>query len=97
LPVSSTVTWVPTPIGSSLADTEIVPSGGTSGIALLMRFYNALNSRRSYKNAWSNDEAFAMLRRMAGSQIAQQSVDALIARRAEVEQIQIRFKEDPYG
>jgi hypothetical protein len=34
---------------------------------------------------------------MAGSQNDQKSVDVLIARRAELEQIQIRLKEDPYG
>ena len=59
--------------------------------------FDALTSRRSYKQAWSNDDAFATLRKMAGTQIDQDCVEALIARRAEVEQIQIRFKEDPYG
>jgi HD-GYP domain-containing protein (c-di-GMP phosphodiesterase class II) len=66
-------------------------------IVAVADIFDALTSRRSYKNAWSNDEASAMLRRMAGSQIDQKCVGALIARRAEVEQIQTRFKEDPYG
>ena len=34
--------------------------------------FDALTSSRSYKHAWSNDEAFAALRRMAGSQIDQE-------------------------
>lgn len=59
--------------------------------------FDALTSRRSYKEAWSNDEAFAMLRRMAGSQVDQHCLEALIAQRKEVEEIQARFKEDPYG
>jgi HD-GYP domain-containing protein (c-di-GMP phosphodiesterase class II) len=66
-------------------------------IVAVADIFDALTSRRSYKEAWSNDEAFAMLRRMAGSQVDQHCVEALIAQRAEVEEIQARFKEDPYG
>jgi len=66
-------------------------------IVAVADIFDALTSSRSYKHAWSNDEAFAALRRMAGSQIDQECVEALIARREEVEKIQARFKEDPYG
>jgi len=66
-------------------------------IVAVADIFDALTSRRSYKNAWSNDDAFATLRRMAGSQIDQECVEALIARRVEIEEIQTRFKEDPYG
>ena len=68
-----------------------------SRIALLMRLYNALNSRHSYKNAWSNERSIRDA--TADGRLAndQKSVDALIARRAELEQIQIRLKEDPFG
>ncbi|NGZ96512.1 MAG: phosphohydrolase [Nitrospira sp. WS110] len=66
-------------------------------IVAVADIFDALTSRRSYKEAWSNDEAFAMLRRMAGSQVDQHCVEALITQRAKVEEIQARFKEDPYG
>lgn len=66
-------------------------------IVAVADIFDALTSRRSYKTAWSNDEAFAMLQKMAGSQIDRHCVEALIARRRKVEQIQARFKEDPYG
>ena len=66
-------------------------------IVAVADIFDALTSRRSYKEPWSNDEAFAMLQRMAGSQIDQQCVHALMAQQREVEDIQARFKEDPYG
>jgi HD-GYP domain-containing protein (c-di-GMP phosphodiesterase class II) len=66
-------------------------------IVAVADIFDALTSRRSYKARWSNDEAFVMLQRMAGSQIDRHCVEALIAQRTEVEKIQARFKEDPYG
>jgi HD-GYP domain-containing protein (c-di-GMP phosphodiesterase class II) len=59
--------------------------------------FDALTSRRPYKDAWSNDEAVAMLRRMAGEQLDGECVEALVANRAEVEAIQAQFREDPLG
>lgn len=59
--------------------------------------FDALTSKRSYKQAWSNDEAFATLRKMAGTQVDQDCVEALIKCRGEIEQIQEKLKEDPYG
>ena len=59
--------------------------------------FDALTSKRSYKQAWSNDEAFATLRKMTGTQVDQDCVEALVACRNEIEQIQARLKEDPYG
>jgi len=66
-------------------------------IVAVADIFDALTSRRSYKERWSNDDAFAMLQRMAGSQIDQHCVEALMAQRGEVEEVQARFKEDPYG
>ncbi|MDH4185853.1 MAG: HD domain-containing protein [Nitrospira sp.] len=66
-------------------------------IVAVADIFDALTSRRSYKKAWTNDEAFDTLLKMAGSQIDRKCVDALMAQRQEVEQIQARFKEDPYG
>lgn len=59
--------------------------------------FDALTSKRSYKKAWSNDEAFATLRKMAGTQVDQDCVEALSKCRQEIEQIQAKLKEDPYG
>ena len=66
-------------------------------IVAVADIFDALTSRRSYKERWSNDEAFAMLQRMADSQIDRSCVEALMAQQRDVEDIQARFKEDPYG
>jgi HD-GYP domain-containing protein (c-di-GMP phosphodiesterase class II) len=58
--------------------------------------FDALTSARPYKEAWSNDEAFALLREMAGSKFDHDCVEALIAARAEVEAVQRRFREDAH-
>lgn len=59
--------------------------------------FDALTSRRPYKAAWSNDEAFATLRQLAGIKLDRECVEALSAHRDEIEEIQRRFNEDPYG
>ena len=55
--------------------------------------FDALTSRRPYKMAWSNAEAFAMLRRMAGSKLDADCVEALCRREEEIVEIQRRFAE----
>lgn len=59
--------------------------------------FDALTSRRPYKQAWSNDEAFAMLQNLSGSKFDPACVQALIAHRPEIEKIQQQFKENPLG
>jgi len=59
--------------------------------------FDALTSDRPYKKAWSNDEAFAMLKKMGGEKLDRDCVDAIINSRKEVEEIQERFKEDKFG
>jgi HD-GYP domain-containing protein (c-di-GMP phosphodiesterase class II) len=59
--------------------------------------FDALTSRRPYKDAWSNDEAFAMLQRLAGEKLDADCVRALLDNRAEVERTQSLFKENPLG
>jgi HD-GYP domain-containing protein (c-di-GMP phosphodiesterase class II) len=58
--------------------------------------FDALTSARPYKKAWSNDEAFAMLRKMAGEKLDRDCVDAIIYNRKEVEEIQEHFKENKF-
>lgn len=59
--------------------------------------FDALTSRRPYKDAWTNDEAFAALQRLAGETLDAECVAALVSRREEVERIQTRFAEDRIG
>lgn len=59
--------------------------------------FDALTSRRPYKAAWSNEDAFALLREMAGKQLDPDCVAAFLGQSAQVEEIQRQFSEDPYG
>ena len=59
--------------------------------------FDALTSRRPYKEAWSNDEAFAMLRSLAGETLDAECVEALMRQTEEVERIQRQFGEDRLG
>jgi HD-GYP domain-containing protein (c-di-GMP phosphodiesterase class II) len=59
--------------------------------------FDALTSRRVYKDAWDNDTAFTTLSEMAGEQLDSDCVRALLDNRKTVEDIQRRFQEDFYG
>lgn len=59
--------------------------------------FDALTSRRPYKPAWSNDKAFDALRALAGHKLDARCVEILITHREEVEEIQLRFRENPFG
>jgi HD-GYP domain-containing protein (c-di-GMP phosphodiesterase class II) len=59
--------------------------------------FDALTSKRPYKEAWSNHDAYAMLQRLAGGQLDRECVDALMANKAQVEKIQQEFAEDQIG
>lgn len=59
--------------------------------------FDALTSRRPYKEAFANEMAFAMLEQLAGTHLDADCVRALLDRRGEVEEIQARFREDPFG
>lgn len=66
-------------------------------ITAVADIFDALTSQRPYKKAWSNDEAFDMLRQLSGVKLDPDCVNALIDGRQEVEQIQQRFREDIMG
>jgi two-component system response regulator RpfG len=55
--------------------------------------FDALTSERPYKQAWTNQAAFAYLQANAGRQFDAECVEALAAARDEVEAIQARFRE----
>jgi HD-GYP domain-containing protein (c-di-GMP phosphodiesterase class II) len=56
--------------------------------------FDALSSKRSYKEAWSNEKSFATLQSMANDKLDAECVEALIACRAEVEIIQRQFSQE---
>jgi HD-GYP domain-containing protein (c-di-GMP phosphodiesterase class II) len=58
--------------------------------------FDALTSVRPYKPSWSNDEAFAWLRKMARSKFDEGCVEALVFNAHKVREIQARFRDaDP--
>lgn len=59
--------------------------------------FDALTSKRPYKVAWSNEDAFARLRELSGIKFDSECVDALISHAREVEEIQRAFHEDRFG
>jgi HD-GYP domain-containing protein (c-di-GMP phosphodiesterase class II) len=59
--------------------------------------FDALTSKRSYKEAWSNEKAVEVLKDMAGEQLDVECVNALLNQLDKVVEIQEKFKENPYG
>jgi HD-GYP domain-containing protein (c-di-GMP phosphodiesterase class II) len=59
--------------------------------------FDALTSRRSYKDAWSNEEAFELLKKMSEERLDKDCVEAIVKNREEVEAIQQQFNEDKFG
>ncbi|MDH5612747.1 MAG: HD domain-containing protein [Gammaproteobacteria bacterium] len=53
--------------------------------------FDALTSKRPYKEAWSNDEAFAELKRISNDELDADCVDALLKNRKVIERIQSLF------
>lgn len=66
-------------------------------IVAVADIFDALTSRRPYKQAWSNDDAFAMLLKLSGTKLDQHCVQALISNREKVEEIQRLFQENVIG
>jgi hypothetical protein len=77
-----------------LADEEIPLEARIIAVADV---FDALTSRRPYKRAWTNPEAFAVIQQMAGIKLDRDCVAALIDHASEVEEIQKRFREDTLG
>jgi HD-GYP domain-containing protein (c-di-GMP phosphodiesterase class II) len=66
-------------------------------IVAVADIFDAITSRRSYKDAWSNEEAFGLLKKMSGERLDKDCVEAIVKNREEVETIQQRFNEDKFG
>ena len=59
--------------------------------------FDALTSKRPYKEAWSNEKAIAKISELRGSLLDARCVDILIDNMEEVEQIQESFRENAIG
>lgn len=59
--------------------------------------FDALTSKRPYKEAWSNQKSFELLQEMSGSTLEPDCVNALLNNVEEIERIQQRFREDAFG
>jgi HD-GYP domain-containing protein (c-di-GMP phosphodiesterase class II) len=68
-----------------------------SRIVAVADIFDALTSRRPYKPAWSNEEAFAFLKSFAGAKLDPDCVEALMQCNPDIEEIQQQFREDPMG
>lgn len=66
-------------------------------IVAVADIFDALTSRRPYKPAWSNEEAFALLRQLAGKKLDEHCVNALIDNCESIEAIQQQFQENVIG
>lgn len=68
-----------------------------SRIVAVADVFDALTSKRPYKIAWENDEAFAMLEKLSDQKLDGNCVKALLDSRSEIEEIQQRFVENYHG
>ena len=59
--------------------------------------FDALTSKRPYKDAWANRKAIDTLKLLSGEFLDQDCVNALLDNMDQVEQIQKQFAEDIYG
>ncbi|ABB74961.1 metal dependent phosphohydrolase [Nitrosospira multiformis ATCC 25196] len=68
-----------------------------SRIVAVADVFDALTSKRPYKEAWNMDEAFQELRKLAGSKLDSDCVEALIKNRVQLEEIRNRFQEPSFS
>lgn len=61
-------------------------------IVAVADIFDALTSQRSYKMAWTNEEAFAMLERLSQTKLDKDCVAALIKNHEKVREIQASFQ-----
>lgn len=59
--------------------------------------FDALTSCRPYKESWSNDRAFNLLKNESDIRLDRRCVDSLLSHRLEIEAIQSEFGEDFIG
>jgi len=59
--------------------------------------FDALTSKRPYKEAWSNEQAIETIRKMGKEQLDSDCVEALVSQMNEILEIQKKFREDSMG
>lgn len=64
-------------------------------IVAVADIFDALTSERPYKHAWTNEEAFGLLRTMAREKLDADCVAALLRNRDAIVEIQQRFQDTP--
>jgi HD-GYP domain-containing protein (c-di-GMP phosphodiesterase class II) len=62
-------------------------------IVAVADIFDAMTSQRPFKQAWSNQDAFATLRQLSRNDVDQDCVQALMKNQSEIEQIQLSFME----
>jgi HD-GYP domain-containing protein (c-di-GMP phosphodiesterase class II) len=62
-------------------------------ISAVADVFDALTSRRTYKEPWSNEEAFAMLQRLADNKLDKDCVEVMINNIDKIKEIQQRFQD----
>lgn len=62
-------------------------------ISAVADIFDALTTRRVYKEAWSNEEAFSMLQRLANDKLDRDCVEALLGNVDKIVAIQQRFRD----
>ncbi len=63
-------------------------------IVTIADVFDALTSRRPYKEAWTNEKAFSLLMELAGKKFDAECVHALLEKKEDVEKIQAQFADD---
>ncbi|MCK4842941.1 MAG: HD domain-containing protein [Methylococcales bacterium] len=66
-------------------------------IVAVADIFDALTSKRPYKEAWTNEAAFKLLNQLAGKKLDKECVNAFFDNIEEIEKIQQLFNEDFYG
>jgi len=67
-----------------------------SRIVAVADVFDALTSKRPYKEAWSNEKAINMLKELSGEKLDKLCVNALLDNMDQVEIIQQQFKDDKF-
>jgi len=68
-----------------------------SRIVAVADVFDALTSVRCYKEAWDNEEAISTLKDLAGKELDEDCVDALVQNMEKVVEVQKQFLEDDFG
>jgi HD-GYP domain-containing protein (c-di-GMP phosphodiesterase class II) len=59
--------------------------------------FDALTSKRPYKEAWDIDRAYEEMKKLSGHRLDADCVQVLVEHREEVENIMMRFAENRLG